>query len=183
MQNSGKHSEKVCILDSTNSVGGHVGTWIHKVDGHATRTKVYKKVVSHFEAEETLETFDGYAADYVDCPNKHLRRTFEHPDVRERGCTRIEESHYGCLALSSQKREELVAGELRDVQVEEARAAEKGLFVVQPQAKHWQNFAKHLDCWYPEVRRLTECYEQIKCMIYCLLTLDYTRVLSSRVPV
>ena len=90
--------------------------------------------------------------------------------MRERGYTRIEESHYGCVALSSEKGEELAAGELRDVQVEEARAAEKGLFVVQPHAKQWQNFAKHLDCWYPEVRRFTEVklYILIVALIICI---------------
>ena len=34
------------------------------------------------------------------------------PDVRERGCTRIEESHYGCVALSAEKGEELVSCEM-----------------------------------------------------------------------
>ena len=168
MQNSGKYSEKGCILESKNNV---VGTWIHKVDGHATRTKVYKKVVSQFEAEETLETFRGYAADYVDCPNKHLRRTFDHPDVRERGCTRIKESHYGCMGLSAEKGEELVAGELRDVKAEEARAAENGrLWCRHMQAEHWQNFAKHLDCWYSEVGRLTKVklYIFIVTLITCI---------------
>ena len=48
MQNSGKYSEKSCILDNTNRVGGHVCTWRHEVDGHRARTKVYNKVVSQW---------------------------------------------------------------------------------------------------------------------------------------
>ena len=67
-------------------------------------------------------------------PKKHLRKTFEHPDVRQRGCTRIELSHCGCMALSAEKDEELVAGTLQEVYVEEATTAEKGLFLVQPPA-------------------------------------------------
>ena len=67
-------------------------------------------------------------------PKKHLRKTFEHPDVRQRGCTRIEVSHCGCMALSAEKGEELVAATLQEVCVEEATTAEKGLFVVQPPA-------------------------------------------------
>lgn len=52
----------------------------------------------------------------------------------------MEVPHYGCVALSAEKGKELVAGALQEVQV----AAEKGLFVVQPPAKQWQNFAEHL---------------------------------------
>ena len=66
MQNSAKYSQKGCILDNTNSVGGHVCIRRHKVDRHRARTKVYNKVVSQFEAGEVLETFEGHVADYLD---------------------------------------------------------------------------------------------------------------------
>ena len=59
-------------------------------------------MVSQFEAREVLETFGGHAADFVDCSNKHLRRTFVHQNVLERGFTWIEVSHYGGVALSAE---------------------------------------------------------------------------------
>ena len=55
MQNSGKYSEKSCILDNTNRVGGHVCTWRHEVDGHRARTKVYNKVVSQWFSQGAWE--------------------------------------------------------------------------------------------------------------------------------
>ena len=93
------------------------------------RTKINNKVVSQFEAGEVNEIFGGHLADYVDYPNQHMRRTFEHPAVQARGCTRVEVSYYSSEALSAQTGEELVAAAL-EVQVENK---ENGLFVVQPQ--------------------------------------------------
>ena len=107
------------------------------------RTKIYNKVVSQFEEGEVNKTFGGHLADYVDCPNQHMRRTFEHPAVQERGCTSIEVSFYGSETLSARSGEELVAAALEGVQVENK---ENGLFVVQPPARQWKNLAKHLNC-------------------------------------
>ena len=143
MQGSGEYSDKGTILDNTRSVGEHVCTWIHIAIGYTVRTKVYNKVVSQFEAGEVNETFGGHLADYVDCPNQHMQRTFEHPGVQARGCTRIEASFYGSEALSIQTDEALVAAALAEVQVENE---ENGLFVVQPPAQQWNNLAKNLSC-------------------------------------
>ena len=128
-QESGRHSDKATILDNTSSVGDHVCTWIHTARGYTARTKIYNKAVSQFEAGEVKVTFGGHLADYVDCPNQHMRRTFEHPAVQARGCTRIEVSFYGSESLSARTGEELVAAALEEVQVENE---ENGLFVVQP---------------------------------------------------
>ena len=81
MQWSERHSEKGVVLANTNSVGDHVCTWMHHVRGQTARTKTYNKVVANFEAGEVNESFGGHLADYADCPNQHLRRTFEHPAV------------------------------------------------------------------------------------------------------
>ena len=129
MQGSGEYSDKGTILANRRSVGEHVCTWLHTERGYTVRTKIYNKLVSQFEAGEVNETFGGHLGDYVDCPNQHMRRTFEHPAVQARGCTRIEVSFYGSEALSTQTGEALVAAALAEVQVENE---ENGLFVVQP---------------------------------------------------
>ena len=72
-----------------------------------------------------------------------MQRTFEHPAVQARGCTRVEVSYYGSEALSAQTGEELVAAALEEVQVKNEK---NGLFVVQPPARQWENLAKHLNC-------------------------------------
>ena len=110
---------------------------------------------SCLEAGEVNETFGGHLADYVDCTNQHMRRTFEHPAVQERGCTRIEVSYYGSETLSAQTGEALVAAALEEVQVENE---ENGLFVVQPPAWQWENLAKHLNCCFLRADRTQETF-------------------------
>lgn len=61
------------ILENTDSVGEHVCTWIETApEGHTTRTKIYNKVVSNFEAGEIREPDGGHLAEYADCPNLRL---------------------------------------------------------------------------------------------------------------
>ncbi|MEW8689027.1 MAG: hypothetical protein AB2556_24675 [Candidatus Thiodiazotropha sp.] len=85
------------ILANTDSVGNHVCTWVCTSEaGYTVCTKLYNKVVSNFEAGEVCKPIGGHLADYVDCPNEHLRRTILHPDVHARGCTRIEVFLYAC---------------------------------------------------------------------------------------
>ena len=89
------------ILDNTDSVGKHVCTWVCRNEkGNTVRTKIYNKIVSNMEA--------------VDCPNEHLRKTFLHPDVQKRGCTRIEVSLYACNGddLCTQKANEEIPNAL-----------------------------------------------------------------------
>ena len=94
---SAMRTDKPTILANTDSVGGHVCTWVHTSKaGYTVRKKAYNKVISNFEAGEIREPIGGHLADYVDCPNDHLRRTFLHPDVQARGCTRIKVSLYAC---------------------------------------------------------------------------------------
>ena len=85
------------ILANTGSVGDHVCTWMcTSKAGYTVRTKLSNKVVSNFEVGEVHDPIGGHLADYADCPNVHLHRTFLHPDVQARGCTRIEVSLYTC---------------------------------------------------------------------------------------
>ena len=136
------------ILENTDIVGEHVFTWIAATEeGHTTRTKIYNKVVSNFEAGEIREPVGGHLAEYADCPNQHLRQTFLHPEVQARGCTRIEVSLYGCLQnqLSSKKATDCIEKVLEKVSIEEEDEEEYGLFVVQPPSKQWKNLAESLD--------------------------------------
>ena len=116
IQGSGILSGKGTILDNTSSVGDHVCTWLHEARGNTARTKIYNKVVSQFEAGEVNEVFGGHFADYVDCPNQHMRSTFAYPAVQASGCTTVEASNYGSEALSAQTGEELVAAALEKME-------------------------------------------------------------------
>ena len=143
------------ILANTDSVGGYVCTWVHTSKlGTRSDRKAYNKVVSNFEAGEIREPIGDHLADYVDCPNDHLRRTFLHPDIQAWGCTCIEVSLYAC------RRGDLSANTAKEV-VEEALAPVSpldlpGLFVVQLPAKQWENQAACLNrC--PRARYLSPC--------------------------
>ena len=148
------------ILDNTHSVGNNVCTWISTHNGYTTRTKIYNKVVSNFEAGNVLERFGGHLADYVDCPNEHLRKTFCNEDVQNRGCTRIEVSLY-----ANSNRTEMVAN--THIQNVLDLVSSTPLFVVQPPQQQWRNLAKELDrcfvladrpestiyvCWYAHTK-------------------------------
>ena len=80
------------ILDNSGSVSAHMRTCLETGEGFPVRSKVYNRVVSNFEAGEIREPFGGYLADYADYPNAHMRATFLHPKVLERGCSLIEVS-------------------------------------------------------------------------------------------
>lgn len=145
---SALEAENPTILENTKSVGEHVCTWIDRNEtGNTVRTKTYNKIVSNMEAGEVRESVGGHLADYVDCPNKHLRETFLHPDVQKRGCTRIEVSLYACTEddLCTQKANEEIQSALSRVSPGGGQNESEGLFVVQPSAKQWENLAKSLD--------------------------------------
>jgi hypothetical protein len=82
------------IEDNVDSVGNNVLSWISGEHGYTIRTKIYNKIVSNFEAGKVQQSFGGHLADYVECSNEHLGKTFNHRDVQARGCTRIEISIY-----------------------------------------------------------------------------------------
>ena len=78
----------------------------------------------------------------ADCSNPHLRKTFLHPDVQKRGCTRIEVSLYACTRddLSTNVAENFIQDALETVSPDG-----DGLFLVQPPKRQWENLAKVLD--------------------------------------
>ena len=133
------------ILANTDSVGRHVLTWVAtNARGHTVRSKLYNKVVSNFEAGEIRAPVGGHLADFVDCPNAHLRKTFQHPDAQARGLCRIEVSLYACRGsdLSAGTAEAVVGEALALVSTDDAAG---GLFVVQPPRAQWANLAAVLD--------------------------------------
>ena len=76
-------TEVPMILANAISVWDHVCTWVRTSKaGYTVRTKAYIKVVSNFEAGEIWEPIGGHLADYVNCLNEHLRRTFLHPALK-----------------------------------------------------------------------------------------------------
>ena len=140
----GDKTEKVqesfaTILDNTKSVGNRVCTLAHEYNGLFVRRKIYNKIPCQFEAGTVQQTFGGHLADYAACPNKHLRKTFEHPDVRARGVSRIEISVYGCCTGDPlEYGRHILAETIQEIQG-------KDLFCIQPSANHWENFAKAID--------------------------------------
>jgi hypothetical protein len=125
------------ILDNTGSVGNNVLSWIRETDGYTTRTKIYNKIVSNFEAGKVQQAFGGHLADYVECSNVHLGKTFFHIDVQARGCTRIEVSIYAYRGGIDFARS-LLQNTLSTI-----RGTNN--FVVQPAPMQWKNLAAELD--------------------------------------
>ena len=123
---------------------------------------MYNKIVSNFEAGEIREQFGGHLADYVDCPNEHLQKTFASPDVQARGCTRIEVSLYAFSDRTPETADEVVESVLQLVSPKSGP-----LFLVQPAIQQYKNFAKAIDrcfvladrpegyiyvCWYAHTK-------------------------------
>ncbi|MEW8689061.1 MAG: hypothetical protein AB2556_24845 [Candidatus Thiodiazotropha sp.] len=138
------------ILANTDSVWKHICTWMRTSEaGYTVRTKLYNKVVSDFKAGEVCKPISGHLADYVDCPNKHLRHTFLHPNVKARGYTLIKVSLYACRGrdLLADTPEEVVSEALALISppVPAAEEQQEALFVVQPPAKQWENLSACLN--------------------------------------
>ena len=135
-----------CILDNTGSVGDHVCTFVQTIGGRTTATKLYNKFVSQIEAGDVRGQFGGHMSGVVASTNDHLRQTLAHPDVLARGCTRVEISIYGCSVeeLSPARADNMLARALQ-LATPEGDGADTGLFVVQPLAKLWENYASCLD--------------------------------------
>ena len=135
-----------CILDNTSSVGNHVCTFVSSTGTRAFSTKLYNKFVAQIEAGDVRGTFGGHMSGTVASTNQHLRQTLAHPDVLARGCTRLEISIYGCLVeeLDAAKAEAMLERALQ-MATPEGEGSDTGLFVAQPLAKLWENYASCLD--------------------------------------
>ena len=137
-------TDKPTVLANTDSVGGHICTWVRtSAAWNTVQKKVYHKVVLNFEACEIGKPIGGHLADTADCLNDHLLCTFLHPDVQARGCTRIEVTLYACRGgdLSANTAKEAMEEAFALVSPSDL----PGLFVVQPPTKQWENLASCLD--------------------------------------
>ena len=141
-----KENTQGCILDNTDAVGNHVCTFVWSTGKRAISNKFYNKVVAQIEAGDVWGQFGGHMSGIVASTNQHLRRALAHPDVLARGCTRLEISIYGCLVeeLDAGKAGTMLENALRMATPEGANL-DTGLFVVQPLAKQWENYASCLD--------------------------------------
>jgi len=135
---SAMETNQPTILQNTSSVGNHVLTYMTAWHGYTIRVKLYNKIVCQFETGDVLQAFGGHLADYVDCNNTRLKKTFLHPTIQDYGCTRIEVSLYAASHISSRTGRELVNGVRENIYGE-------NLFYKQSGANHWNCLAKHLD--------------------------------------
>ena len=126
------------ILENTSSVGNNVCTWISTENGKTIRVKLYNKIVSNFEAGEVQSQFGGHLADYADCSNEHMKQTFTHHKVQERGCTRVEVSLY-----AYERGEETVAHNIMQESLE--MFSGQNLFFIQPAPNQWSCLAEQID--------------------------------------
>ena len=139
IQNNGEYGYRAgTILDNTDSVGNNVLSYIWRKDGIVFRTKLYNKIVSKLEAGEVRNKLGGHIADYAKSSNTHLKKVFSHPDVKTRGCTRVEITAYGTTLFSKENGTDLILESLANV-------SEKQLFVIQPAIKQWENLAENID--------------------------------------
>ena len=84
------------ILDVSHFSGNNILKYTKRIpNGDVVKTKLYNKIVCNFEAGEVSKSYGSHLFEYVQCPNKHLEKTFEHPDVLARGVTRLEVSILG----------------------------------------------------------------------------------------
>ena len=127
------------VLKNNSSVGKNVLTYLRRERKNLLRIKFYNKIVSNLEAGEVRNLFGGHIYDYVYSSNERLRRLFWHPDVKQRGITRIEISVYGKQGtLNENIGEVLIRRELELV------GKTKKLFYIQPAKNQWKALAENL---------------------------------------
>ena len=127
------------VLKNDSSVGKNVLTYLRKGGENSLRIKFYNKIVSNLEAGEVRSLFGGHIYDYVYSSNERLRRLFWHPDVKQRGITRIEISVYGKQGtLNENIGEVLIRRELDLVGKTEK------LFYIQQAKNQWKALAENL---------------------------------------
>ena len=140
--------EDKVIIDNTCSVGDNVLIYTWNRKGLVFRTKLYNKIVGNLEAGEVRTNLGGNIADYVHSSNAHLRKVFQHPDVKARGCTRLEVTVYGTNFLSKEAGNGLISETLQ------LFTPVTPLFFIQPATKQWENLREKIDRCFVLVDRL-----------------------------
>ena len=126
------------ILDNTDSVGNNVLTYILENEGKTVRIKAYDKIVCNIEAGEVRSRLGGHVADFANSSNTHLKKVFSNPDVKNRGCVRLEATVYGAINFSKEAGRKLIKEAI-------SLFSGKQLFVIQPAIKRWENLIENVD--------------------------------------
>ena len=127
---------KIKIIDSDATCGRNTFKYIKNIGSVCCVIKYYNKIVSNFEAGDVQQNIGSHLAEYVFTHScEHLEKTFRHPDVVERGLTRLEISIHGFdpkINYSQMLDEEFNL--IKDAQI----------FHIQPGAEQWLRLAKHI---------------------------------------
>ena len=127
---------KVKIIDTDSTCGRNTFKYIRNTGSVCCVVKYYNKIVSNFEAGDVQKKIGTHLAEYAFTHScEHLEKTFRHPDVVERGLTRLEISIHGFdpkIDYSKMLEEEFNL-------VKHAK-----IFHIQPGAEQWLRLAKHI---------------------------------------
>ena len=127
---------KIKILDTDATCGRNTFKYIRNTGSVCCVVKYYNKIVSNFEAGDVQKKKGTHLSEYAFTHScEHLEKTFRHPDVIERGLTRLEISIHGfnpkinyCKMLEDEFN-----------LVKHAK-----IFHIQPGAEQWLRLAKHI---------------------------------------
>ena len=126
---------KIKILDTDATCGRNTFKYIRNTGSICCVVKYYNKIVSNFEAGDVQKKIGTHLAEYAFTHScDHLEKTFRHPDVVERGLTRLEISIHGFdpkIDYSKMLEDEFNL-------VKNAK-----IFHIQPGAEQWLRLAKH----------------------------------------
>ena len=127
---------KIKILDTDATCGRNTFKYIRNTGSVCCVVKYYNKIVSNFEAGDVQKKIGTHLAEYAFTHScNHLEKTFRHPDVVERGLTRLEISIHGFdpkIDYSKMLEDEFNL-------VKNAK-----IFHIQPGAEQWLRLAKHI---------------------------------------
>ena len=127
------------IINCEKECGRNIVKYVKSEDSMVCVVKFYNKIVSNFEAGDTQKKMGSHLAEYTFThSNDHLEKTFRHPDVIERGLTRLELSVHGFdfntnYASLLEKEFNLV----KDTKI----------FHIQPGSEQWLRLAKNISKW------------------------------------
>ena len=136
VNNEDEDEDKIKIIDSDSTCGRNTFKYIKNIGSVCCVVKYYNKIVSNFEAGDVQQKIGSHLAEYAFTHScEHLEKTFRHPDVVERGLTRLEISIHGFnpkINYSRMLEEEFNL--VKDVPI----------FHIQPGAEQWLRLAAHI---------------------------------------
>ena len=127
---------QVKIIDTDTTCGRNTFKYIRNIGPVCCVVKYYNKIVSNFEAGDVQKKIGTHLAEYAFTHScEHLEKTFRHPDVVERGLTRLEISLHGFNPKINYCR--MLEDEFNLVK-------DAKIFHIQPGAEQWLRLAKHI---------------------------------------